>query len=461
MRPRNLFSASPHFERKAKAKPDVNALGDRKPRIRCIATPLTTDTVMGLLLSSLPLGISAILGPIISYRSDRHRGRWGRRIPYILAATPVAALAMAGLAFSQPIADLVRGILGSRWLAGVNLTLIVFGVFWTCFEFAAIIAGSVFGALINDVVPDSLLGRFYGYFRVLSLLAGILFNYWLIGQAELHSQWLFGGIAILYGVGVMMMCLRVKEGQYAPPPEVKPGERKSVFAITKVYFKECFSKPYYLWVFLGLTFGGISFWPINLFSVPFANSMGVNMEKYGKYSALSYVISLCLAYFLGVLVDRFHALRVSIVALLLYAIAMMAGLFYVTAPARFGVGWVAHCVLSGVYYTTSASLAQRLLPRSNVRAVQLGGGPGRRGHRHGDEPAHRRHPGLERPSVPLHLPHGFRHCRLRRDLAADRPHPVHALRRAEKLCGAGMRPEGVASRAGGLPLEDGQMVNPG
>ncbi|MGO8705972.1 MAG: MFS transporter [Candidatus Brocadiia bacterium] len=323
-----------------------------------------SDTVMGLLLSSLPLGISAILGPIISYRSDRHRGRWGRRIPYILAATPVAALAMAGLAFSQPIADLVRGILGSRWLAGVNLTLIVFGVFWTCFEFAAIIAGSVFGALINDVVPSSLLGRFYGLFRVLSLLAGILFNYWLIGQAELHSQWLFGGIAILYGVGVMMMCLRVKEGQYAPPPEVKPGERKSVFAITKVYFKECFSKPYYLWVFLGLTFGGISFWPINLFSVPFANSMGVNMEKYGKYSALSYVISLCLAYFLGVLVDRFHALRVSIVALLLYAIAMMAGLFYVTAPARFGVGWVAHCVLSGVYYTTSASLAQRLLPRS-------------------------------------------------------------------------------------------------
>ncbi len=407
-----------------------------------------SDTVMGLLLSSLPLGISAILGPIISYRSDRHRGRWGRRIPYILVATPVAALAMAGLAFSRPVADMVRSILGSQRLAGVNLTLIVFGVFWTCFEFAAITAGAVFGALINDVVPNSLLGRFYGLFRVLSLLAGILFNYWLIGQAEEHSQWLFGSIAILYGVGVMMMCLMVKEGQYPPPPDVKPGERKSVFAVTKAYFKECFSKPYYLWVFLGLTFGGISFWPINNYSVPFANSMGVNMEMYGKYTALSYVISLCLAYFLGMLVDRFHALRVSIVALLLYAIAMMAGTLL-----RDRAGALRRRLRGALRSFRRLLHHLRLVGATAVaafdfRAVQLGGGPCRRGHRHGDEPGHRPHPGLERPSVPLQLRHGFGHRRVRRDIAANRPHPVHALRRAEKLCCAGMRPKARQSSPG-------------
>ena len=112
-----------------------------------------SDTVMGLLLSSLPVGISAILGPIISYRSDRHRGRWGRRIPYILVATPMAALFMVGLAFSQ-----IHRRYGSRRSLGGHspgwtLTLIVFAMFSVGFDFAAIITGSVFGALINDVVP--------------------------------------------------------------------------------------------------------------------------------------------------------------------------------------------------------------------------------------------------------------------------------------------------------------------
>ena len=63
---------------------------------------------MALLLSSLPAGMSAILSPIISYRSDRRRGRWGRRIPYILLATPMAALFMVGLAYSQSIGGFVH-----------------------------------------------------------------------------------------------------------------------------------------------------------------------------------------------------------------------------------------------------------------------------------------------------------------------------------------------------------------
>src|SRR5476651_1446736 len=39
-----------------------------------------SDMVAGLLFGSLPPAIGLILGPIISYKSDRHRGRWGRRI---------------------------------------------------------------------------------------------------------------------------------------------------------------------------------------------------------------------------------------------------------------------------------------------------------------------------------------------------------------------------------------------
>ena len=182
-----------------------------------------SNTLIALLLNVLPAAISAILSPIISYRSDRHRGRWGRRIPYILVATPMAAVFMVGLAFSQSIGGLAHHALGARSPGLVTLTLTIFAMFSVGFDFAAIVTGSVFGALINDVVPKTFLGRFYGLFRILDLSAGIIFNYWLIGTAETHSQWMFAAIGTLYGVGVVMMCLMVKEGEYPPPPDVQAG----------------------------------------------------------------------------------------------------------------------------------------------------------------------------------------------------------------------------------------------
>jgi len=323
-----------------------------------------SDTIMAVLLSTLPAGIGIILGPIISYRSDRHRGRWGRRIPYLLITTPICALAMTGLAFSGVIGGVLHRVLGTHSPGETMVTLTVFGTFWTSFECAAIAAGAVFGGLINDVVPTQFLGRFYGLFRALSLIAGIIFNRWLIGATEKHSQWLFAGIAVLYGVGVMMMCLMVKEGSYPPPADVEHGQRKSFLAAAKLYFQECFSNSYYIWVFLAFTVATLCFLPINLFSVPFAESLGIDMQGFGNYAALTYVISLCLAYSLGSLADRFHPLRVSIIALGLYAIVTLWGSIYATTPLRYGIALVAHGVISGTYFTTSASLGQRLFPHS-------------------------------------------------------------------------------------------------
>ena len=41
-----------------------------------------------------------LIGPVISYRSDRHRGRWGRRIPYLMLTAPLTAVTMFALAYS-------------------------------------------------------------------------------------------------------------------------------------------------------------------------------------------------------------------------------------------------------------------------------------------------------------------------------------------------------------------------
>src|SRR5690606_31590196 len=102
-----------------------------------------------------------------------------------------------------------------------------------------VVANAVFIALINDVVPAEFLGRFQGLFRALSLMAGIMFNYWIFGHAESHYHWIFITIGTIYGLGFMMMCFKVKEGRY-PPPTSAEEARTGFIGAVKIYFKECF-----------------------------------------------------------------------------------------------------------------------------------------------------------------------------------------------------------------------------
>jgi MFS family permease len=322
-----------------------------------------SDFLTGLFLLSLPAAIGVVLGPVISCRSDRHRGRWGRRIPFLLITSPIATLAMFGLAFSPWIGAALHARMG--WAPEkLNLTIIiVLGLSWTVFEFATIAANAVFGGLINDVVPREVIGRFFGMFRAVSLIAGMFFNFYLIGHAKEHFLPILAGIGALYGGGVILMCLRVKEGDYPPPDPPAPGQQRGWIGGTKAFGRECFSKPYYLWVFASMALAQLAFIPVNLFSVYSAESFGMSMTTYGKYIVVTYACSLLLAYPLGWMADRFHAIRMGLGALAAYAVVMAVGYFGIKGPTSFGVVFLAHGVLSGCYFTGAAALGQMLFPK--------------------------------------------------------------------------------------------------
>jgi len=167
------------------------------------------NVLFAALLSSFPALIALVLGPVISVRSDRHRGKWGRRIPYLLITTPCAVVGMVGLGLvpyiaswlhgaiapSRPLGEMLGRILGEGALASrildltrdeVLVSILCFGVFWASFEFATIAGHAVFGGLINDVVPPELLGRFFALFRATSLLDGIIFNKFIFGHVTDH-----------------------------------------------------------------------------------------------------------------------------------------------------------------------------------------------------------------------------------------------------------------------------------
>jgi MFS family permease len=322
-----------------------------------------SDFLTGLFLLSLPAIIGVLLGPVISYRSDRHRGRWGRRIPYLLITSPIATLGMFGLAFSPVLGSWLHGQMG--WAPErLNFTIImVLGLSWTVFEFATIAANAVFGGLINDVVPREVIGRFFGMFRAVSLIAGMFFNFYLIGHAKEYFMPILAGIGALYGGGVMLMCFMVKEGEYPPPGPAGPGGLGGFFAAVRSYGRDCFMQPYYLWVFASMALAALSFVPINLFSVYAAESFGMSMDRYGKFVVVMYACSLTLAYPLGWMADRFHAIRMGLGALAAYVVVMIAGYLWIDGPTSFGVAFLIHGVISGCYFTGAAALGQMLFPK--------------------------------------------------------------------------------------------------
>lgn len=335
--------------------------------------------LVGLLIGSIPAGIGLLLGPIVGVISDRHRGRWGRRIPFILGAVPFIVLMMLGLAAAPDLGAWLQHRLQQRYGPGAPSLQVcrigVFTLFWSMGDIATVVANSLYGALVNDLVPQAVIGRFYGLFRCIGLAAGIIFNYWLMGQADAHSKLLLAGLGLLYGVCFIVMCLKVKEGKYPPPPAQLGIQSTSQRMGTVLsYLKECYGNPFFLSFFLATTLGGLALAPVNTFAVYQAQSVHMDMKMYGKCIALSYAVSLTLAYPLGNLADRFHPLRLGLTCMILYAAATAFGFFFAFTAKTFFVALALHTVVSGAHITGTASIAQRLLPRNKFAEISAAGG---------------------------------------------------------------------------------------
>jgi MFS family permease len=321
--------------------------------------------LFALLISSFPALIGLVLGPVISVKSDRHRGKWGRRIPFLLVTTPLAALGMIGLGATPLLARWVHGHFPGQ--DEQLISILCFGVFWASFEFATIAGQAVFGGLINDVVPRPLLGRFFGLFRAVSLIDGMIFNFWIMGKVPEYYTLILLVVGVFYGCAFTWVCLKVREGEYPPPPARAPGSAGILAGFWReavVYLSDCFAKPYYVFVFLLMTVSMTAFTSVNTFGIPYSRSLGIGMDTYGKMMALIYLISLGLSFFIGWLADLFHPLRMVMATLGAYVALSFWAAAYATTPGTFLTAWVLHGVLSGCYFTGSASLGQRLFPHA-------------------------------------------------------------------------------------------------
>jgi hypothetical protein len=329
-----------------------------------------SDTMIAVLVSALPALLGCVLVPIVGFRSDRFRSRWGRRLPFLMGITPVAALVLAALGNCATFGRVTDRLLGSMSPGADTCVLAWFCLFWTVFEGVALVTVALYAGLVNDIVPRAVLGRFYAGFRIVSLVAGILFNLWIFRLTEHHLREVFLGIGLFFGVACMLMCVRIKEGEYGPPAMEGQGA-VTWRAMGRAYWRECFADRYFLLVFLALTASELTFMPFNTFSQLYADSLGMDKAQLGKLLATSYALSIGLSSVIGWMVDRYSAASVTVWTMGLYLCVACGGFLAVHDLQSFSVVYVLHVVVAGTYYTAAASLPMVLFPRA--RFLQFDG----------------------------------------------------------------------------------------
>lgn len=324
--------------------------------------------VLGLILSTIPAFLNVTVGPGMGFWSDRLRSRWGRRIPFLFLNSLPLALSLILLGFSRPIGEWLH----TRIQGELSQTALILGVVCLLtfiFQIFNIVVFSVYLYLLNDVVPAAVISRFMAAFRVFGILASAAFNWFLLKYAAAHMLEIFMVTAVLYATAFIVLCWKVREGKYSPPP-VHPDGGSGVISSVKTFFVESYSLRFYRLFFLANACFALTS-VAGAFEILYARSIGVDLDFYGKTVAIAGVSGALLIYPAGILSDRLHPLRImlwSTIALLVIEPLWLVFLFYDFSPT------VAHGIFIGLmaiytpaitfYLAAELPMFMRILPQS-------------------------------------------------------------------------------------------------
>jgi MFS family permease len=256
--------------------------------------------------------------PVISFRSDRTRTRWGRRIPYLIVTTPFLCVFLAILGFSDHIGAWIRT---SSWPAALGLSpvvtiVIVMGVFILLYDVFNVFVNSIYWYLFRDVVPSAFLGRFMAAFRMVGSLANMIWGALIFGRIETHTPYVYGIAALVYFFGFGLMCLMVKEGDYPAPADVarsEPWLARMLHAI-RTYARECFSHPLFVIFYASQALFAVGTTVSMYKNLFYVRHLGLTTGDLGKVIAFLSLPLLLAQLPVGWLVDKYHPMRTYLVS---------------------------------------------------------------------------------------------------------------------------------------------------
>jgi Na+/melibiose symporter-like transporter len=322
------------------------------------------NATIALLVTTIPMILVFLFVPILAYRSDRTRSRFGRRIPFMVLATPFIVFFLVMIGYGPQIGTWLHRVFLSRY---TNISLFtsiigVVGVAAVAFQFFNLFVMAVYYYLFADVVPEKYMGRFTSLFRVFGATAVFIFDRFFFRYARSDTGLLYLGLGLLYLVGFTIMCFKVKEGQYPPVPKIADGPK--LIAPIKIYVKECYSNSYYRWFYIGTALSAVSMICAQMFQFFFAEqNLGMHIADYGTIFSWLAVMTMVLSYPIGMLCDRFKPLRLYIVGLMLVTATSICSFFFIADRTDFIVWTVIRMVAYIIQSVATLPMMPQVLPK--------------------------------------------------------------------------------------------------
>jgi MFS family permease len=325
-----------------------------------------SDTLIGFVSGSLPAVLGILLNPVIGIQSDRHRGKLGRRRPFLLWSMPLVLVALLGLGFAKPVAAWLGGWTGAQSPAAVEIGWI--GGCMVLFVVANTYIMQIYQFLFVDVIPKEVMGRFVGCYRAVGALGAFVFHRFMFGHAEARTGLIYVIAAVLYCVSFSLLIWKVKEGEYGPPPP-----KQSFTKTAASYLTECFRNPFYLKVYsLAFCFWSsiVPFWTFLVFfgtkpgqDLGYAPTLGLSLESFGQVRGWCSLVQVPVFFLVGPLVDRFHPLRLGMVGMLLSSLTFFANFAFVHDKSTFTFWLITNFIAQAIYMGAYLAILPRLLPR--------------------------------------------------------------------------------------------------
>ena len=302
-----------------------------------------SNALIGIMTGSIAGLVNVFFLPNISMRSDRHRGRLGRRIPLLLWATPCTVFSLILVGLAPDLGNWLHGAhLPGVTVGPASLTLGLLCVFAVAFHLWNMILVNAYNWLIRDVVPPEVMGRFLSGFRIVGTLASFAFLWWVFPHVTTHRREVFLSVGLVYLAIFLVMCWQVREGEYPPPEtDAQPGRIKTFLR----YFRECLSIPMYRDFFVVYVLMVAATTSSAPFMVLFArNTLGLGMQDVGSIFAWG-TLAATIAYVpMGWICDKFHPIRVVFAGLLGFILAGVLAFFFVRDRST----WFAYTVLTAI-----------------------------------------------------------------------------------------------------------------
>lgn len=269
-----------------------------------------SSALIGILGGSVPGFVNLMFGPTISRWSDNLRTPWGRRIPFVAAATPLIFLSIIMMGFAPEVAGfLYRGLVHpfAPSVSFDNVVLFILATFVILFHFANMILVNGYTWLQRDTIPQELMARFLSWFRIVSILSGALFSWYIFPHVIDDRKTLCLILGAFYLLVFAFMCRYIKEGEY-PPPIKEKGNPVQLYIS---FFRQCFTVPIYRYAFIMRMVAGMSVCAYTFLIFFQTKTIGMSLEDLGKLTAVTSILSAIILLPIGWLCDKFSPFRIQ------------------------------------------------------------------------------------------------------------------------------------------------------